>query len=198
MVPLEWPLWGNDTMTGLLCYSSAAENNAGTIPAEKPMMENGVLPLPSSMNCFFEMLEYEFHRAVRYKNAVTLMFIKLCRLEELADICGQLNAERIITEIERIIRSNIRFSDRGFMYGKDEYMIILPQTTKNNADHMIPKLQSIIENYRFSNERGMTFNLTPKFGIVSFPFSEESIENQIKAVEKTSLINGNSVIPVFK
>jgi len=175
-------------MTGLLCYSGTSENDAGSVPAEKSMMENGVLPLHTTMNGFFEMLEYEFHRAVRYKNALTLMFIKLCRLEELTGICGQLNAERVITEIERIIRSNIRFSDRGFMYGKDEYMIILPQTTRNNADRMIPKLQSIIENYRFSNDRGISYNLTPKFGLVSFPFSGESMENQIPG-EKTNRLS---------
>ena len=183
-------------MVGQLCYSEPPDNLPDIMSPEKTMAENCILSAPSSMNGFFEVLEYEFHRAVRYKNAVTLIFIKLCRLDDIVGICGQLTAERIVSEIERIIRTNIRLTDRGFMYGKDEYMIILPQTSKHNASHIIPKLQRLIEDYHFSNERGMSFNLNPKFGIASFPFNERSIEKSINTVNCTKMKECNAIINV--
>ena len=183
-------------MMGQLCCSELPENLPGIIPPEKTMAENCILPVSSSMNCFFEMLDYEFHRAVRYKNAVTLIFIKLCHIDDIVGIYGQFTAERIVSEIERIIRNNIRLTDRGFMYGKDEYMIILPQTSKHNANHIIPKLQRLIEDYHFSNERGMSFNLNPKFGVASFPFNEDATNDDIKAVNSMKIKDCNSITNV--
>ena len=141
------------------------------------MSENILLPLPSTPNSFFEMLDYEFRRAIRYKNAVTLMFIKLCRLDEIVGTHGQTAAECIMSEIERIIRSNIRNTDRQFIYGKDEFMIILPNTPKKSAISLIPKLQRLIGEYRYSNGRGTSLNLTPKIGLASYPNLEDPADD---------------------
>ena len=144
---------------------------------ETTMSETCLCPAPSASNYFYEILEYEFHRAVRYKNAVTLMFIKLCHLEEIVGSYGQKTAECIISEIERIIRSNIRNTDRGFIYSKDEFMIILPNTPQKNASNMIPKLQRLIEEYRYTNGHGASLKLTPRFGLASYPnFDEAPVE----------------------
>lgn len=141
---------------------------------ETAMSETCLYPALSASNYFFEILEYEFHRAVRYKNAVTLMFIKLCHLDEIVGSYGQNTAECILSEIERIISSNIRNTDREFIYSKDEFMIILPNTPRKNASSMIPKLQRLIEEYRYANGRGASLKLTPKFGLASYPNYEES------------------------
>jgi diguanylate cyclase (GGDEF)-like protein len=147
---------------------------------ETTMSENSLYPVSSVSNYFFEILEYEFHRAVRYKNAVTLMFIKLCHLDEIVGSYGQKTAECIISEIERVIRSNIRNTDRGFVYSKDEFMIILPNTPQKNASNMIPKLQRLIEEYHYTNGHGTSLKLTPRFGLASYPNFEDTDVESIK------------------
>jgi diguanylate cyclase (GGDEF)-like protein len=132
------------------------------------MVENASLAISSTTSSFYEILDYEFQRAVRYKNAITLMFIQLCHLDEIVRNYGQQAAEQTISEIERLIRSNIRNTDRGFIYGKYEFMIILPNTPKDRAHSMIPKLQRVIESYRLTNGKGSFVTLTPKFGIASY------------------------------
>lgn len=178
-------------MTGLFCYSGVTDDDTDIMPTGSIMAEKTITPLSHTMNYFFEVLEYEFRRAVRYRNEMTLIFIKLCRLDEIVKICGQLTADRILSEIESIIRTNIRFTDRGFIYGKDEYMIILPQTSRNNAGIMISKLQRLIENYHFPSEKGLSYNLSPKFGIASFPFRKDSTEGPQKNRGKT---NKNTIV----
>jgi diguanylate cyclase (GGDEF)-like protein len=172
-------------MTRFVCYSATSETSPGCETLERNMSENCLLPLPSTPNSFFEMLDYEFRRAHRYKNAVTLMFIKLCHLEEIVSGYGHLTAERMISEIGRIIRSNIRDTDRGFMYGKDEFMIILPNTPKNGASRMIPKLKQLIEGYHYPNESVININLSPKFGIASYPHQIEIMDAEDDIVHKT-------------
>jgi len=138
-----------------------------------PMPENDVLPVSFNTSQFYEILDYEFKRAERYKNAVTLMFIKLGQLEEIGRNYGHLTAARVLNEIEHLISGNIRRADRGFIYGNDEFMIILPNTPKVGASCMVPKLQRLIESHPITSESGEPVSLSPKFGIASFPYDRE-------------------------
>ena len=133
------------------------------------MPSNDALPVSFNTSQFYEILDYEFKRAERYKNAVTLMFIKLEQLGEIERNHGQPTAARVLREIEGLICGNIRCADRWFIYGHDEFMIILPNTPKNGAHCMVPKLQQLIESHLFTNENGVPVTLSPKFGIASFP-----------------------------
>jgi len=153
------------------------------------MVETASLSISSRTSTFYEILDYEFQRAVRYKNAITLMFIKLCRLDEIDRHCSQQRAEQTISEIERLIRSNIRNTDRGFIYGKDELMIILPNTPKDGAYSMIPKLQRVIEGYCLTNEKGASVTLKPKFGIASYRHHPEDFVGIIKTADNVPAVD---------
>ena len=142
----------------------------------------------SKTSHFFEILDYEFHRAMHYKNAITLMFIKICHLDEIVRAYGQVTAESMILEIESLIRSNIRHTDQGFMYGKDEFMIILPNTPKDGASCMIPKLQRLIESYRYNKQKEVSVQLTPKFGIASYMHNSEVKDGLAKLAGSVSEI----------
>jgi diguanylate cyclase (GGDEF)-like protein len=153
------------------------------------MVETASLAISSRTSTFYEILDYEFQRAVRCKNAITLMFIKLCHHDEIVRNCGQQAAEQTISEIERLIRSNIRNTDRGFIYGKDEFMIILPNTPKDGAHRMIPKLQRVIESYRVMNGKGAVVTLEPKFGIASYRHHPEAFAGTIKTADNAPPLN---------
>ena len=190
-------------MSQLACYSRIPGNLTVSETSERTMSENCLLTLPSSAlpstpNNFFEMLDYEFKRAIRYKNAVTLMFIKLCHLEEIVGNYGITTAERIMTEIERIISSNIRNTDRQFLYGKDEFMIILPNTPKKCASSIIPKLQRLIEDYRYSNGRETSLNLAPRFGLASYPNYEDSTADTAQTDDYTKPKASHAVINLIR
>lgn len=143
-------------------------------------------PGSAGTSCFFEILDYEFDRAARYKNAVTLMFIKLGRLDEIGKDCGHMAAARLLREIERVIRDNIRRADRGFIYGKDEFMIILPNTPKDGARCMVPKLRRLIENHPLMNGNGDHIALAPQFGIASYPHDVRTRDGAVSLADYVS------------
>jgi len=153
------------------------------------MVETASLSISSRTSTFYEILDYEFQRAVRYKKAITLMFIMLCHPDEIVMHYGQQRAAQTISEIERLIRSNIRNTDRGFIYGKDELMIILPNTPKDGAYSMIPKLQRVIESYCLTNEKGASVTLKPKFGIASYRHHPEDFSGIIKTADNVHPVN---------
>jgi hypothetical protein len=65
---------------------------------------------------------------------------------------------------------------------------------------MISKLQQLIENYHFPCETGLSYTLSPKFGIASFPFREETMEETMektqKIFKKKKLNDGQTIEPV--
>jgi len=138
----------------------------------------------TNTNEFFEILDYEFHRAARYKNDLTLLFIKLSNLSEIAKNYGQLAATRVFSKIERLIRDNIRASDREFIYGNDELMIILPQTPKEGAHSMVPKLKHLIGRCFLTEGKESRVTITPKFGIASYPHDALTKDGVVKMVDK--------------
>ena len=144
------------------------------------MTENKALSISFITNNFYEILDYEFHRAARYKNVVTLMFIKIGHLDKISRNYGQLAAASILWEIERLIRDNIRHADREFIYGNDEFMIILPHTAKEGANRMVSKLKRLIEGYPFTNGKESGVSLTPKFGIASYPHDVQTKDGVVK------------------
>lgn len=117
---------------------------------------------------FYEILDCEFARARRYGIDVTLFFIKLGQVEEIARKYGRLIATRILKDISQLICQNIRQADRGFVYGSGEFMLILPYTSKSNAHCLISKLKPLIENYSFTDSSGGHFTFTPRFGVSSY------------------------------
>jgi diguanylate cyclase (GGDEF)-like protein len=144
-------------------------------------MATKVKPLTTSdTRHFYEILEYEFNRAARYSSDITLMFIKIDQLDEIARLHGQMLATRLLRKIERLICHNIRSTDREFIHEIDEFMLILPNTPLLGANHMVPKLKRLIESCPFANKEGALINLVPKFSLASYAHEMQTNENDDK------------------
>jgi diguanylate cyclase (GGDEF)-like protein len=140
-----------------------------------PMTHGHVTGISADVNRFYEVLDYEFNRAARYKNDVALIFIKIGQLDKIGELFGHLAAKRLLRKIERLIGANIRRIDWHFHYETDELMIILPNTTINGAKSVVPKLARLIESCRFSDKEGTQIDLLPQFSIASYAHDIQSI-----------------------
>ena len=140
----------------------------------------------SNTNNFYEMLDYEFKRASRYRYDVTLLFIKLCNLSEISNSYGQLTATLILSKIQNLIKDNIRSSDHEFIYGSDELMIIVPQTPKDKAEFMMMKLKRLMEKFCFSNDKDACITISPKFGVASYPYDALTRDGVVKLADNVS------------
>lgn len=140
----------------------------------------------SNTKNFYEMLDYEFSRASRYRYDVTLLFIKLCNLSEINDLYGQLTSTLILSKIENLIKENIRSSDHEFIYGNDELMIIVPQTPKDKAEFLMLKLKRLLENFCFSSDKNACITIEPKFGVASYPYDALTSDGVVKLADYAS------------
>lgn len=76
----------------------------------------------------------------------TLVFIDIDGFFEVNDRFGHLVGDRVIQDLAQFLRGVIRKTDSLFRYGGDEFIILMPQTTAEKAEHVLARLQRELQN----------------------------------------------------
>jgi diguanylate cyclase (GGDEF)-like protein len=132
---------------------------------------------------FGQLIDSEFIRAQRYKTELSLVFLDLDHLKKINDVHGHLVGSRMLSELGRLIGRNIRECDRAARYGGDEFVVILPQTGKQQAVSMAEKLMELMRSTRFLSDDNQEIRLTASFGVATYPRDGESRVELLRAAD---------------
>lgn len=129
---------------------------------------------------FKEAVHYAISDAKRYGITFTLIILDIDNFKEINDRCGHPYGDKILNNIAHIIKQNTRHSDLSFRYGGDEFAMILPGTSKEDALLVCRNIQhSIAEDRNFSED-----NCHPTMSIGICEWSEEiTADEMIKAAD---------------
>jgi len=98
---------------------------------------------------FYEKLSQEIARADRHKRPVSLLMFDVDHFKSYNDTHGHLAGNRILERVGRIVSEEIRETDCGFRYGGDEFTLILPETSKENARVVADRIRKAFEKCKF-------------------------------------------------
>ena len=115
------------------------------------------------------ILEQEVLRAQRYKEHFSLIFIDLDHFKAVNDTYGHLIGSKLLKEVADVIKKTLRESDLATRYGGDEFVLILPETTKENAYKVAKRLREHINNTSFISSDGINVKITASYGIATYP-----------------------------
>jgi diguanylate cyclase (GGDEF)-like protein len=132
---------------------------------------------------FGKLFESEFLRARRYHMELSLVFLDLDHLKGINDIHGHLVGSRMLSELGRLIGRNVRDCDRAARYGGDEFVIILPQTGKQQAMSMAEKLLEMMRTTKFFSDDKQEIRLTASFGVATYPQDVDSRVELLRAAD---------------
>ncbi|MFW5694915.1 MAG: diguanylate cyclase [Alkalispirochaeta sp.] len=86
------------------------------------------------------LLERQVATAARGQRDLAVVFIDLDGLKEVNDTAGHAEGDRFLLEIVRLIQDISRASDEVCRMGGDEFMMILPDTTEDDAHQLMQRL----------------------------------------------------------
>ncbi len=132
---------------------------------------------------FGQLIESEYLRAQRYRTELSLVFLDLDRLKRINDVHGHLVGSRMLSELGRLIGRNIRDCDRAARYGGDEFVVILPQTGKQQALSMAEKMLELMRSTTFLSDDGQAIHLTASFGVATYPQDGDNRTNLVRAAD---------------
>jgi diguanylate cyclase (GGDEF)-like protein len=114
------------------------------------------------------VLDEEIYRSIRYAFEFSVIFLDLDRFKSVNDNHGHLLGSRLLVEVGEILRHNLRLIDFAFRYGGDEFVVVLPQTSKENACHATRRLNQVVHEHEWL-AAAKPLRLTASFGIATFP-----------------------------
>jgi len=129
---------------------------------------------------FWDALAIEFKRAMRYSTPTSCLMIDIDLFKSVNDLGSHAFGDYCLSEIGRMIRSQLRAMDIAARYGGEEFAVILPSTDYRGARTISQKIRGKIEKRSF--KRGeIIMNLTVSVGVSSMP--EDKVNRHNRLVE---------------
>src|SRR6266851_3955228 len=120
------------------------------------------------------ILETEIYRSQRYGYEFSLVFIDLDHFKSVNDTHGHLVGSKLLAEVGNMVKLACRRIDFAFRYGGDEFVIVLPQASKENAYVVAKRLHRMIGETSWLNSEGLDIHFTASIGVASYPSDAKS------------------------
>lgn len=110
-------------------------------------------------------LYQEVERAGRHDRPLSIAFVDIDHFKDVNDTHGHQVGDDVLRIVAGLFRSNLRVSDVVGRYGGEEFMLVLPETTPEEATDVAEKTRIMVERHRFMGASGAPFRVTISIGI---------------------------------
>jgi len=142
---------------------------------------------------FMEALSSEWKRSSRASRAFALVLMDLDRFKFVNDFYGHLEGDLVLQRVGQILETNCRRSDVVARYGGDEFVILMPETTMEQARQLSSKLRGWVAADPLLREK----NISASFGIACYPLHGASPQELIQVADASMYLSkhqgGNTV-----
>jgi diguanylate cyclase (GGDEF)-like protein len=138
------------------------------------------------------MLDTEIYRSHRYAFEFSLIFIDLDHFKSVNDTHGHLMGSKLLAEIGQAIKDKCRLIDLAFRYGGDEFVVLLPQTSKENAMGVARRLHKLIREAVWLKESGINARVTASVGVAAYPSDSRTKAELLHLADEAMYLVKNS------
>jgi len=138
------------------------------------------------------ILETEIYRSQRYGYEFSLVFLDLDHFKSVNDTHGHLAGSKLLAEIGDVLRDNCRLIDFAFRYGGDEFVILLPQTSKENACVVARRLHKLIRETHWLKSEALDVRITTSAGVASYPTDSKTKAELLHLADEAMYMVKNS------
>ena len=138
------------------------------------------------------ILDTEIYRSQRYNYQFSIVFIDLDHFKLVNDTHGHLVGSRLLAEIGEALKTNCRLIDFAFRYGGDEFVILLPQTSKENALNVARRLHKLIRETTWLTKDGLNTHITPSVGVAAYPLDSKTKEGLLHLADEAMYLVKNT------
>lgn len=93
---------------------------------------------------FKELLEVELARASRFERPLTVVMGDLDLLRNINNVYGHLAGDQVLVRVAHILKSSVRDYDVVARFGGEEFTILMPETSLDQAVGRVEKLRAAI------------------------------------------------------
>jgi diguanylate cyclase (GGDEF)-like protein len=133
----------------------------------------------------FKSLDDELARARRYRRDLSVVMLDIDHFKSINDTYGHLFGDRILASLAGTLREEIRRHDILGRYGGEEFLIILPETTGEEAIGLMERCRrKVAEMPYIGNTNSEPVSITISVGITELTGDDHSIEDLLARADR--------------
>ena len=141
-----------------------------------------------------ELVPREVARSNRLGSSLTFMAIDLNGFSGITAKFGPLEGDRILVEFAKILRTVFRGADLAFRQGGDEFLIMMPDTTEQQADFPVHRLLREVDQWNLGSKKG--YELSFNWALAPYVTGSDA-EDVLRAVDRKMYSKKHNLVPVF-
>ncbi len=91
------------------------------------------------------LFEHEMSVYKRYKNNLSIAILDIDHFKKVNDTYGHLEGDNVLIGVAQTLKACVRESDIVGRYGGEEFLIVMPQTSTEDARHIIERCRAGVE-----------------------------------------------------
>jgi len=133
---------------------------------------------------FLEVLEKEWKRAECFNHELALLIIDIDHFKHYNDQNGHLAGDGVLKELALIFKEHVREIDCVGRFGSEEFLVVLPRTSKDGAEVAAEKIRKEVEVHEFPlGEHQPEGKLTVSIGFSCYPEDGEDAAKLIHTAD---------------
>ncbi len=135
---------------------------------------------------YFERhLESELERAKRISSSISVALIDVDEFKKFNDLYGHLVGDRVLMDVAKLIKENIRTMDVACRFGGDEFAILFPDADPDQAKIVIDRIKKSLKDYKIKKDGlYVKIPITLSAGISCFPLDSKDAHSLIQNADK--------------
>lgn len=113
---------------------------------------------------FEELFEFERNQSLRYKTGLSIILVDIDHFKSVNDTYGHNAGDMVLKELALTFKKTIRGSDVAVRWGGEEFMVITPKTTLEQAQQLAETIRQTVKSTSYSK----VGQLTASIGVASF------------------------------
>jgi diguanylate cyclase (GGDEF)-like protein len=131
-----------------------------------------------------ESIDRELQLASRKKQSIAILFLDLDHFKRFNDTFGHDAGDMVLQSLADLFRSFFRSTDICCRYGGEEFAIILPESTSQDAAIRADALRSEVKRLRLRYKKEPVGPLTISVGVAAFPEHGSTSDELLKIADE--------------
>jgi diguanylate cyclase (GGDEF)-like protein len=132
-----------------------------------------------------ESLDKELQRAKRKQRSLSLIFLDLDHFKRFNDVFGHDAGDSVLQSMADIFRMHFRAEDIVCRYGGEEFAVILPESSIQDAFKRAEALRLATKDLKLVHRGVLLDPVTLSVGIAGFPEHGQSAQELLDRADKT-------------
>jgi diguanylate cyclase (GGDEF)-like protein len=141
-----------------------------------------------------ELVPREVARANRLGNGLTFMALDLNGFSNISSKYGALEGDKVLVDFAKILRTVFRGADLAFRKGGDEFLIMMPDTTEEQANYPVQRILREVDQWNLASKKD--YELSFSWALAPYVTGSDA-EDVLRTVDRKMYSKKHNLVPVF-